>query len=112
VALVEAGRVVGALFAGREPVEVARAHVVAAFDTDPAPILLAGRPGAAQEDRGAVVCACYDVGVNTIVGAIARGEVSSLDTIGAVLRAGSNCGSCRPELQALLTAHPRRIAAE
>ena len=38
-------------------------------------MLLAGRPGAAQEDRGAIVCACFDVGVNTIVGAIARGEV-------------------------------------
>lgn len=111
VALVEDGRIVAALFAAREPVEVARAHIVTAFDTDAPPLLLAGRPGAAQEDRGAIVCACFDVGVNTITGAIARGEVTSVETIGAVLRAGSNCGSCRPELRALLAAHTP-LAAE
>jgi len=110
VALVEDGRLTAALFAAREPVEVARAHIVAAFDTDAPPTLLAGRPGAAQEDRGAVVCACFDVGINTITAAIARGEVTSVDTIGAVLCAGSNCGSCRPELKALLANH--KIAAE
>ena len=64
IALVEAGRVTAALFAAAEPVEVARAHVVAAFETDAPPSLLAGRPGAAQEDRGAIVCACFDVGIN------------------------------------------------
>jgi assimilatory nitrate reductase catalytic subunit len=110
VALVEDGRVTAALFAAREPVEVARAHIVVAFDTDSPPQLLAGRPGAAEEDRGAIVCACFDVGMNTITAAIARGEVTSLESIGAVLRAGSNCGSCRPELRTLLTIH--KIAAE
>lgn len=112
VALVEDGRVIAALFAAREPVEVARAHIVAAFDTDAPPMLLAGRPGAAQEDRGAIVCACFDVGVKTITAAIARGAVTSVETIGAVLKAGSNCGSCRPELKTLLAAHATKIAAE
>ena len=113
VALVdEDGRIAAALFAAREPVEVARAHIVAAFDSEAPPQLLAGRPGAAQEDRGAIVCACFDVGVNTITGAIARGEVTSVDTIGAVLKAGSNCGSCRPELRALLAAASPARAAE
>jgi assimilatory nitrate reductase catalytic subunit len=112
IALVENGRVVAALFAAAEPVAVARAHVVAAFGTDAPPLLLAGRPGGTQEDRGAIVCACFDVGVNTIVGAIARREVTCVETIGAVLRAGSNCGSCRPELRGLLAAHAARIAAE
>ena len=112
VALVEDGRITAALFASAEPVEVARAHVVAAFETDAPPMLLAGRPGAAQEDRGAIVCACFDVGINTIVGAIARGEATSVEAIGAVLKAGSNCGSCRPELKSLLAAHAPKIAAE
>ena len=112
VALVEDGRITAALFAAAEPVEVARAHVVAAFETDAPPMLLAGRPGAAQEDRGAIVCACFDVGINTIVGAIARGEATSVEAIGAVLKAGSNCGSCRPELKSLLATHAPKIAAE
>ena len=112
VVLVEDGRVIAALFAGAEPVEVARAHLVSAFETDAPPQLLAGRPGAAQEDRGAIVCACFDVGVNTIVRAIARGEAASVETLGALLKAGSNCGSCRPELKALLATHAPPIAAE
>ena len=110
VALIEDGRLMAALFAARAPVEVARAHLVAAFGTEAPPELLAGRPVAAREDKGAIVCACFDVGVNTIAGAIARGEVASVEGIGAVLRAGSNCGSCRPELRSLLATH--RIAAE
>ncbi|HVL22068.1 MAG TPA: (2Fe-2S)-binding protein, partial [Amaricoccus sp.] len=112
VALVEDGRLAAALFAAAEPVEVARAHVVAGFETDTPPRLLAGRPGAAEEDRGAIVCACFDVGINTIVAAIARGEATCVETIGAAVRAGSNCGSCRPELRALLARHPARVAAE
>jgi assimilatory nitrate reductase catalytic subunit len=112
VALIEEGRVVAALFTAREPVEVARAHLVAAFEADDPHRLLAARPGARQEDRGAIVCACFDVGINTIVGAIARGEVTSVETIGTVLNAGSNCGSCRPELKSLLSAHAARLAAE
>ncbi len=112
VALVAGGRPLAVLFATSRPVEIARAHVVSAFETDSPPMLLAGRPGAAQEDRGAIVCACYDVGVNTIVGAIARGEVTSVEAIGAALKAGSNCGSCRPELRSLLATHAPRLAAE
>ena len=112
VALVKDGRVVAALFTAPEPVEVARAYIIAAFETDTAPMLLAGRPGAAQEDKGSIVCACFDVGINTIGGAIARGEVTSVETIGAILKAGSNCGSCRPELRTLLATHALKIAAE
>jgi assimilatory nitrate reductase catalytic subunit len=112
VVLVEDGRVVAALFAAAEPVEVARAHIVAAFETEAPHMLLAGRPDAAAEDKGAVVCACFDVGANTIANAVARGEVTSLESIGAVLKAGSNCGSCRPELRALLAACAPKIAAE
>lgn len=112
VALVDDGRVVAALFAAREPVEVARAHVVAAFDTAAPPQLLAGRPGAAEEDRGAIICVCFDVGVKTIVAAIARGEATTVEAIGTALRAGSNCGSCRPELKRLVADHAPKLAAE
>lgn len=112
VALVEDGDIVAVLFAARTPVEVARAHVVAAFGSARPAQLLAGRPGAEQEDRGAIVCVCFDVGVNTIVNAVARGEATSVEALGALLKAGSNCGSCRPELRALLSTHAPKLAAE
>jgi NAD(P)H-nitrite reductase large subunit len=39
-----------------------------------------------------------------------------VDALGAKLRAGTNCGSCRPELARLLAAHvelaPRTVQAE
>ena len=53
---------------------VARAHVVAALAEASPADLLAGRPGRAQADAGAIVCACFDVGVNTILAAITSGR--------------------------------------
>ncbi|MGG7565414.1 molybdopterin-dependent oxidoreductase [Rhodovulum sp. DZ06] len=103
VALLVEDRVAAVLFAAPEPVQVARGHVVAALDGDgPALPLLAGRPGADMPDPGAIVCACFDVGVNTILAAIAGQGLTSVEAVGDVLRAGTNCGSCRPEIRAIL----------
>jgi assimilatory nitrate reductase catalytic subunit len=64
--------------------------------------LLAGRSRAAQEDVGEIVCVCYIVGAKTITQAIQTDRLSTVDDIGLALRAGSNCGSCRPMLSKLL----------
>ena len=63
--------------------------------------VLAGRPGAGNEDRGAIVCACMNVGANEIAEAAANG-CRSVDEIGAVTSAGTNCGSCRGEIKRFL----------
>ena len=39
------------------------------------------------------------------------GGAASLDAVGAITRAGTNCGSCRPEIRALLRAARLRRAA-
>jgi assimilatory nitrate reductase catalytic subunit len=54
-------------------------------------------------DPGATVCSCFGVGINTLREAVASG-CASLDAVGAKLRAGTNCGSCRPEILRLLEA--------
>ncbi len=64
--------------------------------------LLAGKPGADQPDVGPLVCACFGVGENTIKDAIACGAAKSVDDVGKQLKAGTNCGSCIPELKKLL----------
>lgn len=64
--------------------------------------LLSGRPGEACEDAGASVCACFGVGRNTILKAIKEDNLNSVDAIGKALQAGTNCGSCIPELAGLL----------
>ncbi|WP_163414060.1 (2Fe-2S)-binding protein, partial [Escherichia coli] len=48
-----------------------------------------------------VVCACFGVGRTTICDAINSGARSPSD-IGAKLKAGTNCGSCIPELKRLI----------
>jgi assimilatory nitrate reductase catalytic subunit len=64
--------------------------------------LLAGRPAQSRPDTGATVCACFAVGHHTLLAAIRQNRLRSTEEIGALLRAGTNCGSCLPELKALL----------
>ena len=65
--------------------------------------LLGGRPADPDADTGPVVCSCFNIGKNTIINAIKDQELETVDSIGACLKAGTNCGSCKPELKALLS---------
>ena len=113
LAFIQDGRLVAALFTAREPVALSRAHVAGLLGAPVEPSLLAGRPGADRPDEGATVCACFSVGVNTIARAIAEQALVTVEAIGTALRAGSNCGSCRPEIRSLIALHmPRQEAAE
>ena len=111
VALYQEGRLLGALYVAREPVALLRDHLATLPGTE-ARQALAGRPPADQPDPGPVLCACFNVGVNTLVHAIETQQLMDVDAIGAALQAGSNCGSCRPELAALLNSLRQRQAAE
>jgi len=51
---------------------------------------------------GPIVCACFSVGLATIRDAIQSGAATSVDAIGQALRAGTNCGSCLPELKRIV----------
>ncbi|TRD11035.1 nitrate reductase [Erythrobacter insulae] len=63
--------------------------------------LLAARPRGAIVDQGPVVCVCHEVGQHEIERAIVDGA-QSLPAIGQCTRAGTNCGSCRPELARMI----------
>jgi assimilatory nitrate reductase catalytic subunit len=65
--------------------------------------LLMGRPSKSVPDCGRIVCACFGVGENDLKRAIAQGA-KSVEALGIQLKAGSNCGSCIPELKRLLSA--------
>lgn len=65
--------------------------------------VLAGRPPADLPDKGAIVCSCFQVGSSEIAVEAARGA-TTVKAIGACLKAGTNCGSCRSEIQTLLDA--------
>lgn len=64
--------------------------------------LLAGAPGDTREDVGKTICACFNVGKNTLISAIQEKNLKTPEEIGKVLAAGTNCGSCIPELKRLI----------
>ena len=64
--------------------------------------LLAGKPAKSMDDAGETVCACFGVGVNTILKAISEQKITSVEAIGHTLKAGTNCGSCVPEIKKLM----------
>ncbi|MBN2871945.1 MAG: molybdopterin-dependent oxidoreductase [Halothiobacillaceae bacterium] len=64
--------------------------------------LLAGKPATPGEDRGPIVCACFDVGQNTLIDAIDTQQITDARQLGECTQAGTNCGSCIPELKQLI----------
>jgi assimilatory nitrate reductase catalytic subunit len=66
--------------------------------------LLTGNPPIGVEDSGACVCACFNVGEKTILTAIRDKQLKNHQDVGRCLKAGTNCGSCIPEIKALLLA--------
>jgi len=64
--------------------------------------VLSGKAADGLADPGPVVCACFGVGLNVIRDAIVSGGAASVEAIGAALRAGTNCGSCLPELKRIV----------
>jgi assimilatory nitrate reductase catalytic subunit len=64
--------------------------------------LLAGIAPRGQVETGPMVCACFGVDAHTIKRAVRERGLESVDAIGETLRAGTNCGSCKPALKGLL----------
>ncbi len=64
--------------------------------------LLVGKPADPAADVGPLVCSCFAVGRNLITAAIQKEGLQTPEAIGQCLKAGTNCGSCVPELQKLI----------
>ena len=113
-AWVDGARLAGCLFIAAEgalPPQGWLLHLLAGEPLEPAARLavLSGRAPGAVGDDGKIVCSCFRVGVNRLVSAIRGQSLTSVEAIGAALKAGTNCGSCIPELKEVL-AHAQRAA--
>jgi assimilatory nitrate reductase catalytic subunit len=64
--------------------------------------LLSGRAREQGADPGPTVCSCFGVGRNTIRLAIEKHGLQDAAGVTACVKAGGNCGSCVPEIRALL----------
>jgi assimilatory nitrate reductase catalytic subunit len=107
VAAVLDGALEACLFLARDasslPNEAAVIPMLGAPVPDAArPRLLAGRMFDAIAAEGPKVCACFGVTRDAIRHAVVTHRLGSVQQIGVLLRAGSNCGSCIPELEEIL----------
>ncbi|MFZ2157856.1 MAG: molybdopterin-dependent oxidoreductase [Bradyrhizobium sp.] len=86
------------------------------LDDEQRRMLLSGKSTDGLASAGPIVCACFGVGRTTICDTIAGGARTPAE-IGAKLKAGTNCGSCIPELKRLIAQagssdpEPRQLAA-
>ena len=65
-------------------------------------ILLSERGDEGRIDNGPVICACFGVRLAAIRDALETGIAADVADIGRTLRAGTNCGSCVPELRGII----------
>jgi assimilatory nitrate reductase catalytic subunit len=115
VAAVSDGALEACLFLARDaaslPNEAAIIPMLGAPVSDAARSrILAGRMYGATAAEGPKICACFGVTRDAIRHAVATHRLESVGRIGELLKAGTNCGSCVPELQAIL--HSMRVPAE
>jgi assimilatory nitrate reductase catalytic subunit len=116
LALLNGGALKACLFAGPDGSLPARDALLAQFSSD-APLedsaragLLSGRGAGMEAGAGRVICACFNVGLAAIVAAIRDQALSDVKQIGRLLRAGTNCGSCVPELKDIIRQETRLAA--
>jgi assimilatory nitrate reductase catalytic subunit len=112
-AVLKDGKLEAALFISKDNTLPPRDWLIAQLDGSTASTieLLAGRAAAPSPDRGPIICICFDVGLKTIIGAIANDQLTSIEAVGAALKAGTNCGSCRPEIAKLLEPQKEAVNA-
>ena len=112
IALCHEGVVQAVFFAAPVPVVLSRSAAISTVGTTTPPLeALAGRMGGDRPDPGAIICACFNVGRNTLLSAIGQGALS-VQSLGEATRAGTNCGSCKPELARLVEGRALPLAAE
>jgi assimilatory nitrate reductase catalytic subunit len=115
-AIFDGDRLEVAMFFGRRPVGASRNWLAAQLGDGAQGAnrlrLLAGRGGQDGADHGAIVCSCFSIGIKRIAALIASGEASNVEDVGALLKAGTNCGSCKPEIARIVheTLEPSALA--
>jgi assimilatory nitrate reductase catalytic subunit len=101
-----------AFFASPEPVLATREWLQQQLGKPVKPLaILAGRPVEAGEDQGPILCACMNVGRHVISRCIANTPGMKLHDICAATGAGTGCGSCRIEVQRILSAAVWQVQA-
>jgi len=107
----------GVLFIGPRPINASRVFMKDFLSREFITVqdklaVLTGRPAKNAPDKGAIICSCFNVGVNEIRDAIENHNCTTVKAIGKKLNAGTNCGSCKTELAKLIDTSKQKVAAE
>ena len=111
------GRLEACLFAAPKRPDLARVWLrdlfaVATLDEAERLSILAGRAaGKAPPEADGLVCSCFAVGLAEIEATIRDGRAATVGQIGKLLGAGTNCGSCIPELKQIIGRVKSPVAA-
>ena len=109
LAMLLEGRFRGCVFIDRVPIVISRQWLGSLFNAEVLSEserrhLLLGK-SLEREDDGKIVCACYGVGQKQLIKAITQAECKTAESLGARLKAGTNCGSCVSEINELIRKH-------
>lgn len=105
IAVFEEQHLISALYLTRSGVLPEREWITTQFcdvAVPDKPALLAGRPRTKTQDKGPIVCVCFNVGEKDICRAATSKGLTSVGSVGEAIQAGTNCGSCRPAIAKLL----------
>ena len=105
--VLDGNRLQAACFIADEPVAASRDWLVSALnkthdDRALRHALLAARSPADSSNQGRLICTCFGIGENQIVDSIINGGCATVASVGKALCAGTNCGSCRGDISALI----------
>ena len=108
----QAGRLMLGFWSSRALPDIDEQLIARAFTDAPQTLaerhaLLGGRD-LARPATGKIVCSCFNVGEKNIIEAIEKHGCASPAELGDRLKCGTNCGSCLPELKALLACATRK----
>jgi len=105
---------VAAFFTSEEPVLATRDWLVTALtkehDTNSRHALLAANPPANAIDAGRKVCTCFGVSEDQILDVITANDCQTVACVGKLTQAGTNCGSCRSDISALVKARKATVS--
>ncbi len=97
------GKLHFAFFASERPVAASRYWLQQALGTEVGALqCLAGRPQTAIADTGPIVCSCNAIGRLQIRAAAKSNPSATIHQLCELTKAGTGCGSCRPEVQKIL----------
>ena len=97
----------GSDFAGVEQAKSLLGKEISAMDRI---ALLAGLDSTGAKSAGKTVCSCFSVSEDRICAAIRDDGLKTQAEIGKALKAGTNCGSCIPEIKKLIASQLLPVA--